>query len=111
MTDHRSEIVKRVMHALDDTQDPDALVWAYFDADRQAVIEATRQTLEATRDDASEARVAEVVDQELLEALRFPVIHRGGSVGVVPWLIMHRVGVTWTSIFIAAAGFLATVIL
>ena len=108
MTDHRSQIVKRVMHSLDETQDPDALVWAYFDEDRKAVIEATRQTLAATREDASEAKVAEVVDKELLELLRFPVTRSGG---LVPWMIMHRVGVTWSGALIAAASALAFLVI
>jgi hypothetical protein len=107
MADHRTEIVKRVMHALDETQDPDALVWAYFDADREAVIEATRQTLAATRDDKSEAEVAEVVDRELLELLRFPAVH---SRGMIPWMIMHRVGLTWTGALLGLVSSLAYLI-
>jgi aromatic ring-cleaving dioxygenase len=108
MSNHRSQIVKRVMHALDETQDPEELVWAYFDADREAVIEATRQTLAATRDDTSQAKVAETVDRELLELLRFPVSRSGG---LMPWLIMHRVGATWTGVLIALATSLAMLVL
>ena len=50
MADHHS-LVKRVIHALDADQDPDSLVSAYFDEDRDAVIQAAIQTLEATRED------------------------------------------------------------
>jgi precorrin isomerase len=72
VTEHRDQIVKRVVHALDERRDPNALVWAYFDEDRDVMIEAARQTLEATREDASMERVAAAVDRELIEALRFP---------------------------------------
>jgi hypothetical protein len=74
MTDSttRDQIVKRVVHALEDTRDPESLVWAYFDEDRDAVIEATRQTLEATREDVTREKVAALVDRELIDALRFP---------------------------------------
>jgi hypothetical protein len=47
---HREKIVKRVVQALDETRDLDTLVWSYFDEDRDVVIEAARQTLEATRE-------------------------------------------------------------
>lgn len=78
MHEQRDQIVKRVVHALEQTHDPGELVRAYFDEDRDVVIEATRQTLEATREDVSSERVAAVVDKELIEALRFPVDARRG---------------------------------
>ena len=78
MSEHRDQIVKRVVHALEETRDPDSLVWSYFDEDRDVVIDAARQTLEATREDASYERVAAAVDRELIEALRFPPAIRGG---------------------------------
>ena len=87
MGDHRTEIVKRVMHSLEETYDPDSLVWAYFDRDRDAVIEAAQQTLEATREDASRERVEAAVDRELIEALRFPTNLRQG---LLPRLYIRR---------------------
>ena len=78
MGKHREQLVKRVVHALEETHDPDSLVWAYFDEERDVVIEAARQTLEATREDVSADRVAAVVDRELIDALRFPEGPRGG---------------------------------
>jgi hypothetical protein len=50
MTDHRTEIVKRVMRFLEETTDPEELVSAYFDVDHDMVVQATQQTwLEARR--------------------------------------------------------------
>jgi len=50
MTDHRTEIVKRVMRFLEETTDPEELVSAYFDVDHDMVVPATQQTwLEARR--------------------------------------------------------------
>ena len=72
MLDRHDLIVRRVVTALEDENDPEALVWRYFDEDRDAVVEAAQQTLEATREDASRARVEAAVDPELVEALRFP---------------------------------------
>ena len=87
MSQDRDKLVRRVVHALGESHDPDSLVWSYFDEDRDVVIEATRQTLEATREDVSAEKVAAVVDKELIDALRFPArrsdlgtslyIHRG----------------------------------
>jgi hypothetical protein len=79
--------VKRVVHALDERQDPESLVWSYFDEDRDVVIEAARQTLEATREDVSTEKVAAVVDKELIEALRFP---REPRTGLAVSLYLHR---------------------
>ena len=39
MSDHRAEIVKRVMRSLEDTTDPDQLVNAYFDAEHDIVVQ------------------------------------------------------------------------
>jgi len=78
----RDKLVRRVVHALEETRDPESLVWSYFDEDRDVVIEATRQTLEATREEVSTEKVAAVVDRELIEALRFPVRPRGLGVGL-----------------------------
>jgi len=73
LSDHHHQLVERVIHSLEETEDPDALVWTYFDQDRDAVIQAAVQTLEATREDADPAKVARTVDKELVEGLRFPV--------------------------------------
>lgn len=78
MADHHDLIVRRVITSLEETNDPEALVWRYFDEDREAVIQAAQQTLEATREDASRDRVEAAVDRELVEALRFPTNPRGG---------------------------------
>lgn len=66
------------MQALDEAHDPDSLVRRYFDEDRDVVIQATQQTLEATREDLSLEKVAAVVDKELIDALRFPEHPRRG---------------------------------
>jgi len=86
MADHH-RLVKRVIHALDADQDPDSLVSAYFDEDRDAVIQAAVQTLEATREDADPERVSRTVDRELIEGLRFPPSPPGG---ILPSLYVHR---------------------
>jgi hypothetical protein len=65
MADHHELIVRRVVTSLEEANDPEALVWQYFDRDRDAVIEAAQQTLEATREDASLDRVEAAVDREL----------------------------------------------
>ena len=88
MTDHRTEIVKRVMRSLEETNDPAELVTAYFDADTDIVVQATRQTLEATGEAPSEAMIVERVETELVEALRFPKGGAGG--GLLPMLYVHR---------------------
>ncbi|HKJ03026.1 MAG TPA: hypothetical protein VJ997_11245 [Longimicrobiales bacterium] len=87
MSDHHYELVQRVITSLEEGHDPDALVWSYFDEDRDAVIQAAVQTLEATREDADPARVARAVDKELIEGLRFPVNPPGG---VLPALYLRR---------------------
>jgi hypothetical protein len=84
---HRDHLVRRVVHALEDTHDPDSLVWRYFDEERDVVIEAARQTLEATREDVSTEKVASVVDKELIEALRVPEHPRRG---VAVSIYLHR---------------------
>lgn len=87
MPDHHHQLVERVIHALDDSQDTDALVWSYFDQDRDAVIQAAVQTLEATREDADPTKVARTVDRELVEGLRFPDDPPGGF---LPTLYLRR---------------------
>ena len=110
MTDHRSRIVQRVVHALEDTRDPDALVNAYFDAERDVMIEATRQTLEATREDVSDDRIAETLDRELMEALRYPA---RPDPGVLARLYVNRgrVAVGAVSLALALAAMAALVLL
>ena len=78
MGEQRDQLVKRVVHALEETHDPGSLVWRYFDEDRDVVIQATQQTLEATREEVSSEKVAAVVDKELIDALRFPTEPRTG---------------------------------
>lgn len=90
MTEHRDQIVRRVVHSLEVARDPDSLVWSYFDEDRDVVIEAARQTLEATREDSSYERVSAAVDRELIEALRFPPAARSGLPAAI---YIHRVPV------------------
>ncbi len=87
MFENHHQLVERVIRSLDDTQDADALVWTYFDQDRDAVIQAALQTLEATREDADPARVARTVDRELIAGLRFPVDPPGG---LLPTLYLRR---------------------
>jgi len=102
MSDHRAEIVKRVMRSLEDTTDPDQLVNAYFDAEHDIVVQATRETLEATNDFLSEAVIAERVESELVEILRFP---RGGAGGgLLPTLYAHRRAVAVTGTLVAATS-------
>jgi len=101
---HREKIVKRVVQALDETRDPDTLVWSYFDEDRDVVIEAARQTLEATREYVSAERVAAVVDKELIDALRFPTRARA-SVAIS--LYLHRGRVALGSAAVTIGGLLA----
>ncbi len=103
MTDHRTEIVKRVMRSLEETADPEALVTAYFDAEHDIVVEATRQTLEATGESVSEVMIAERVETELVEALRFPKGGAGG--GLLPTLYVHRGAVATTMVTMATALF------
>jgi hypothetical protein len=78
VSDHHHQLVERVIHSLEETRDPDALVWTYFDEDRDAVSQAAVQTLEVTREDPDPAKVARAVDRELVEGLRFPMNPRGG---------------------------------
>lgn len=104
MTDQRSRIVKRVVRSLEDGQDPDTLVWSYFEADRQALIEATRQTLAATREDTPDAKIEEAVERELVDALRYPERRRGG---VVANLWVHRVWLWAAGIGAVGASLLA----
>jgi hypothetical protein len=100
---HREKIVKRVVQALDETRDLDTLVWSYFDEDRDVVIEAARQTLEA-REYVSAERVAAVVDKELIDALRFPTRARA-SVAIS--LYLHRGKVALGSAAVTIGGLLA----
>ena len=104
MPDHRDQIVRRVVTALEETRDPESLVWSYFDEDRDVVIDAARQTLEATREDSSPERVAAVVDRELIEALRFPVSSPGG---LPAKLYVHRSAVALGAVITALASALA----
>ncbi len=88
MTDHHTEIVKRVMCSLEETTDPEELVAAYFDVDQDVVVQATKQNLEATGESVSAAVIAERVETELVEALRLPKGGAGG--GLLPTLYVHR---------------------
>ena len=88
ITDHRTEIVKQVMRSLEETTDPEELVSAYFDAEREIVVQVTQQTLEATGESPSRAVITERVEAELVEALRFPKGRAGG--GLLPTLYVHR---------------------
>ncbi len=108
MSAQRDQIVKRVVHSLEESNDPADVVRAYFDTDREVVLEAARQTLEATRDEVTEDRLAAVVDKELIEALRFPAERR---LGVLPVLFLHRRKVAFASSLIAIATTLALVLL
>ena len=101
MSQHHHQLVERVIHALDETQDRDALVWSYFDQDRDAVIQAAMQTLEATREDPDAAKVSRAVDRELIEGLRFPQDPPGG---MLPALYLRRGRVASLLILIAAAA-------
>ncbi len=104
MPDHRAEIVKRVMRSLEETTDPDQLVTAYFDAEHDIVVQATRETLEATGEFVSEAVIAERVEAELVEALRFP---KGGAHGgLLPTLYVHRGAVAVASGLVAVMSVL-----
>ena len=107
MPEHRDQIVRRVVHALDDTHDPDSLVWAYFDEDRDVVIEAAQQTLEATREDVSTERIATVVDKELIDALRFP---QRLPTGITTSLYIQR-GKVAVATFLVTIGTLLAVLL
>jgi hypothetical protein len=102
MTHQRDRIVKRVMHALEEEQDPGALVRAYFEDDRRAVVEAVRETLQVTREHPDPARLEEVVDRELIEALRLP---ERPAVGLLPALYTGRGRVA-----AAATGVLAVIL-
>ena len=102
MPDHHAEIVKRVMRSLEDTTDPDLLVTAYFDADHDIVVQATRETLEATDEFVSDAVIAERVEAELVEMLRFPKGGAGG--GLLPTLYVNRGAVAVASTLVAATS-------
>ena len=102
MLDHRAEIVKRVMRSLEETTDPDQLVTAYFDAEHEIVVQATRETLEATDEFVSDAVIAERVEAELVEMLRFPKGGAGG--GLLPTLYVHRRAVALASTLVAATS-------
>lgn len=78
MSEQRDAVVKRVMHALEDERDPESLVHAYFERERDVVLQAARQTLEATDEPTDAEHLAEVVDRELIEGLRFPTRPPGG---------------------------------
>ena len=60
------------MHTLGPDQDATTLVRAHFDEERAAVVAAVREALAANGEPADPARVEELVDRELTEALRFP---------------------------------------
>jgi len=108
VAEQRDEIVKRVVHALEETNEPGELVRRYFDEDREVVIEATRQTLEATREDVSADRVAAAVDKELIEALRFP---KDRKVGVAVSLYLHRGEAALASALVTGGALLAFLLL
>ena len=105
MTDHRSQIVKRVMRSLEEAHDPETLVRAYFEDEREVLIEAARETLEATGEGTTYDKVSEAVDHELLEALRFPIDRR---VGILPSLAIHR---GLVSLAVAILGALSALLL
>ena len=107
MSDPRARIVHRVVRSLEEGRDPESLVWAHFDADRDALVEATRQTLEATREDTSEARIQEALDRELIEALRYPP---ASGRGPLPHLWVRR-GLAATGAAAALAAFLLAFLL
>lgn len=100
MTDHHHALVQRVVDALEERRDPESLVWSYFDEDREAVIQAAQQTLEATREDSSRGRVEAAVDRELIEALRFP---EGGRGGLPARLYLHRRPLAAVLLLVASA--------
>ncbi len=102
MPDHCAKIVKRVMRSLEETTDPDQLVTAYFDAEHDIVVQATRETLEATDEFVSDAVIAERVEAELVEMLRFP--KGGAGVGLLPTLYVHRGAVAVASAIVAATS-------
>jgi len=108
VSEHRNEIVQRVVDALEESHDPPALVWSYFDEDRAVVIEAARQTLEATREDVSAERVAAVVDRELIEALRFPANRK---LGIAASLYLHRGRVALTGVLATIATILSLLLI
>ena len=98
MTDHHRQLVQRVIHALEEDRDPDALVWAYFDQDRDAVVQAAMQTLEATRENADPVKVSRTLDKELIEGLRFPSPPPGG---ILPTLYVRRRAVGYLGAILA----------
>jgi len=108
VTEQRDQIVKRVVHALEETNEPGELVRRYFDEDRDVVIEATSQTLEATREDVSAEKVAATVDRELIEALRFP---KDRKVGVAVSLYLHRGKAALASALVTGGALLALLLL
>lgn len=109
MLDHHAKIVKRVMRSLEDTTDPDRLVTDYFDAEHDIVVQATRETLEATDEVVSDAVIAERVEAELVEMLRFPQGRSGG--GLLPTLYVHRGAVAVASTLLAATSALMAFLL
>ncbi len=102
MPDHRAKIVKRVMRSLEEATDPDRLVTEYFDAEHDIAVQATRETLEATDEFVSDAVIAERVEAELVEMLRFPKGGAGG--GLLPTLYVHRGAVAVASALVAATS-------
>jgi len=108
LPDHHDMIVRRVIHALEETEDSDSLVWSYFDADREAVVQAAQQTLEATREDASRERVESAVDRELIEALRFPSNPPGGLLAklYIRRAAVATIGISLTALLAAIATLL-----
>jgi hypothetical protein len=108
MAEQRDQIVKRVVHALDSANDSTDIVGAYFDTDREVILEAARQTLEATREDVSPDRLTTIVDRELVEALRFPV---GRGDGLLPRLYLGRKRVAITSALVTIGSVLAFLLL
>ena len=73
-----------------------------------ALSAATRQTLEATREDVTEERLAAVVDRELIEALRFPVDRKAGW---LPTLYLHRRAAAIVTTLVTAGAALALLLL
>ena len=108
MAEQRDQIVRRVVHALEETNEPGEIVRKYFDEDRDVVIEATRQTLEATREDVAPEKVAAAVDKELIEALRFP---KDSKAGVAVTLYLHRGKAALASALVTGGALLAFLLL
>ena len=70
MSEDRTDIVRRVVDSLAETAEAGSVVDAYFEADRDVLIAAARETLAATRSDADDHEIAGSIERELLDGLR-----------------------------------------